>query len=71
MSDSITDEFRGIRRDLAAQFGNKLDLIPADIKMREGSDGRSYVSLRPRVVSRQPDETIVAPERPGTSDPSS
>jgi len=69
VSDSITDEIRGIRRDLAAEFGNDLDLILADIRKREASDGRSYVSLPPRVVSRKPDEQIVARERPATSDP--
>lgn len=55
-SDSITDEIRGIRRDLAAQFGNDLDLILADIRRREASDGRTYVSLSPRVASRTTDE---------------
>ena len=56
VSDSITDEIRGIRRDLAVPFGNDLDLILADIRRREASDGRTYVSLSPRVASRKPDE---------------
>lgn len=56
VSDSITDEIRGIRRDLAAQFGNDLDLILADIRKREASDGRTYVSLPPRIVLRKRDE---------------
>ncbi len=56
LSDSITEEIRGIRRDLAAQFGNDLDLILADIRRREASDGRTYVSFSPRVASRKPDE---------------
>ena len=56
LSDSKTDEIRGIRRDLAAQFGNDLDLILADIRRREGSDGRTYVSLSPRVASPKQDE---------------
>jgi hypothetical protein len=55
-SDAITDEIRSIRRDLAAQFGNDLDLILADIRKREASDGRTYVSLPPRITSRKPDE---------------
>jgi len=63
VSDSITDEIRGIRRDLAAQFGNDLDLILADIRNRESLDGRRYVSLPPRKASRQPDEPADAPER--------
>ncbi len=66
--DSITDEIRGIRHHLAAQFGNDLDLILADIRRREASDSRTYVSLSPRVVSRKADEQLVARERSATSD---
>jgi len=55
-TESITDEIRQIRRDLAARFGNDLDAILADIRMREASDGRTYVSLPPRVIFRNPDE---------------
>jgi hypothetical protein len=61
VSDSITDEIRGIRRELAAQFSNNLDLILADIRRREASDGRTYVSLSPRVASRNPDDDARAP----------
>ena len=61
-SDSITEEIRRIRRDLAAQFGNDLDLILADIRKREASDGRTYVSFSPRVASRKPDEQYEARE---------
>lgn len=69
-SDSINDEIRGIRRDLAAQFGNDLDLILADIRRREASDSRTYVSLSPRVYSQETDEqTIDAPEAATTSSP--
>jgi hypothetical protein len=63
LSDSITEEIRRIRRDLAAQFGNDLDLIIADIQKREATDGRTYVSLPPRMASRNPDETNDARER--------
>ncbi len=55
-TDSITDEIRGIRRDLAALFGNDLDLILADIRRRESSDSRTYVTLLPRVIAREADE---------------
>lgn len=54
-SDSISDQIREIRHDLAAQFGNDLDLILADIRRREASDGRVYVSLPPRVYSPNAD----------------
>jgi hypothetical protein len=54
--DSITEEIRGIRRNLAAQFGNDLDLILADVRRREASDGRTYVSLPPRRASLTQDE---------------
>ena len=63
VSDSITEEIRGVRRELAAQFGNDLDLILADIRRREALDGRSYVSLSPRLASRNPDEPSDTPER--------
>jgi|GEM_PF-2723570 len=55
-SDSITEEIRGIRRALASQFDNDLDLILADIRRREATDGRIYVSLPFRKASRQLDE---------------
>jgi uncharacterized protein Veg len=66
-SDSINDEIRGIRRDLAAQFGNDLDLILADIRRREASDSRTYVSLSPRVYFQETDEQTDAPEAATTS----
>ena len=66
-SDSINDEIRGIRRDLAAQFGDDLDLILADIRRREASDSRTYVSLSPRVYSHKTDEQTDAPEAAATS----
>ena len=63
MSDkSITGEIRGIRRELAAQFGNDLDLILADLRRREASDGRRDVSLSPRAASRTTDVQNDAPE---------
>lgn len=68
-SDSITDEIRSIRRDLAAQFGNDLDLILADIRRRECSDGRTYVSLSPRVVTQDSDEQNDAREPSAQSIP--
>ena len=52
VSDTITDEIRGVRRELAVQFGNDLDLILADIRSRETSDGRVYMTLPPRVIPR-------------------
>lgn len=66
VSDSITEEICGIRRELAAQFGNDLDLILADIRRREASDGHSYVSLSPRVIIRKSDEKSSEPELPET-----
>lgn len=67
VSDSITDEIRGIRRNLAARFGNDLDLILADIRRREAEDGRVYVSLSPRVASESPEEPDDAGELPFAS----
>ena len=51
-TDSITDEIRRIRHDLAAQFGDDLDSILADIRRREAIDGRTYVSLSPRRIPK-------------------
>lgn len=68
-SDSITDEIRRIRRDLAAQFGNDLDLILEDIRGRECSDDRTYVSLPPRVAARKQDEQNDAREPSAQSVP--
>ena len=47
-SDSITDEIRAIRRELAAQFGNDVSKILADARQREASDGHTYVTLPKR-----------------------
>lgn len=55
-TDSITDDIRRIRHDLAAQFGDDLDLILADIRRREAMDNRTYISLSPRRMSQQPGE---------------
>lgn len=70
-TDSITDEIRSIRRDLAAQFGNDLDLILADIRKREASDGRTYVSLSPRVAPQKADEQERCTRVGGNADPES
>lgn len=67
--DSITDGIRSIRRNLAAQFGNDLDLILADIRRRECTDGRTYVSLPPRFIARKADEQNDAREPSAQSVP--
>lgn len=64
VSDSITDEIRAIRRELAAQFDNDLDLILADIRRRESSDGRVYIHLAPRPVLSKADKKSDAPDPP-------
>lgn len=68
-TDSITDDIRRFRHDLAAQFGNDLNAILADIRKREAMDGRTYVSLSPRRASREPDEAsdARAPSAPSVS----
>ncbi len=47
-TDPITEEIRRIRHELAAPFNNNLELILADLRMREALDGRKYVSFSPR-----------------------
>ena len=48
VDDSITEEIRATRRRLAAQFDNDVSRIFADLRDREASDGRVYVSFPPR-----------------------
>lgn len=55
-SDSITSEIREIRRGLAAQFGYDVGLILADVRGREATDGRSYITLSPRRIAIESDE---------------
>jgi hypothetical protein len=59
-SDSINDQIRDVRRELAAQFGNDLDLILADIRRHEAADGRTYVSFPPRAFSPAANEQFDA-----------
>ena len=47
-NDSITEEIRAIRRELAAQCGNDVSRILADARQREASDGHTYVTLPKR-----------------------
>lgn len=61
-TDSVTDDIRRIRHDLAAQFNNDLDAILSDIRRREALDDRTYVSLPPRRTSANQDEPSDARE---------
>ena len=51
LTDPITEEIRTIRHKLAAQFGNDLLRILSDIRQREASDERTYVTLPKRTPS--------------------
>jgi hypothetical protein len=53
--DSINEEIRAIRRELAAKFDNDLSAIMADIRRREAADGRTYVSLPRRRLPTEED----------------
>jgi hypothetical protein len=59
-TDSINDEILRIKRELAARFGNDLDLIIADAKSRE----RNGVSFPPRLWKSEPSD---APKPPVTA----
>ena len=48
IADTITDEIRALRHKLAAKFDNDISRIFADIREREASDGRVYVTLPKR-----------------------
>jgi hypothetical protein len=63
LSDSITEEIRGIRRKLAARFDNDLSRIFADVRQHEASDGRTYITLPRRPVGIEVAEQTVAVER--------
>ncbi len=62
-TDSITEEIRALRHDLAAQFGDDVSRILADVREREASDGRTYVTLPRRLPRTQLAEQTDAPER--------
>jgi hypothetical protein len=49
-TDPITEDVRSIRRGLAARFDNDIARIFADVRQREASDGRIYVTLPRRPV---------------------
>ena len=50
---SITEEMRAFRHKLAEQFGNDPSRILADVRQREASDGRTYVTLPRRLPRAQ------------------
>lgn len=69
--DSINDEIRTIRRQLAGRCGNDLAAILKDVRQREASDGRTYAELPSRritaAIAGQPDPAELAKTRePGT-----
>lgn len=43
--DPINEEIRAVRRALAAKFDNDLSRIVADLKKRQATSGRRYVSF--------------------------
>ncbi len=52
-TDPITEEIRAIRHGLAARFGNDVSQIFDDVRHREATDGRTYVTLPRRVPRSQ------------------
>jgi len=62
--DAITEEIRAVRHKLAAQFDNDVSRIFADVREKEASDGRVYISLPKRPARPK----IVPVERPDASD---
>lgn len=54
--DSINDEVRQTRRRLAERFDNNLDSIIADIRNREKSGDKIYVTRPPRRTGQNADE---------------
>jgi hypothetical protein len=62
-TDTVTEEIRNIRQELAARFGNDVSRILADVRQREASEGRTYVTLPKRPVRTQIAEQKIAGER--------
>ena len=62
--DSINDEIRATRRKLAERFDNNLFSIIADLRNRENSQERTYVTRPPRRVRGDEDEQSDAPKTP-------
>ena len=63
-TDPINDEILRIKRELAAQFGNDLEKIVADIKSRE----RNTITLPARKYDPQSVATITRQPKPVSSD---
>ncbi len=62
--DSINDEIRATRRKLAERFDNNLISIIADLRNRENSETRTYVTRPPRRVRGNEDEQSDATKSP-------
>lgn len=73
--DSITEDIRAIRRKLAAEFGNDVSRILADVRKKQSESGRVYVKLpkrqpRPLSVTGQGDANRPNASLNGGSSPS-
>jgi len=58
--DPIVKEVRTIREEFSARFGNDLDRIYRELKLREESSGRKYVSY----PARPPEPAVAQGGRP-------
>ena len=63
-TDPINDEILRIKRELAAQFGNDLEKIVADIKSRE----RDTITLPARIYDPQSVASTTRQSKPVSSD---
>jgi hypothetical protein len=68
--DAINDEIRATRRRLAAQFDNNLSAIIADLRARQQTDGRTYITRPPRLIQQKSDgqADTLKPDLHGTQD---
>ena len=60
--DSINDEIRATRRRLAAHFDNNLSAIIEDLRGRQKTDGRTYITRQTRLIGQKADEPTDAPK---------
>ena len=65
MNDSIVEEVRRIRAEIAVRNGNDLRRIFEDARSREGADGRRVVSYHPADAGEPSGIMREEPPRPG------
>jgi hypothetical protein len=63
--DSITEEIRAVRHELAAQFNNDVKRIGEDLRRRQAESGRQFIRLasRPSGTKSTPNNLVASSQR--------